>query len=159
MQESESESLLKTAWSLLFPYKIIVEKQTGVNSTPGSAVRQSNQQHSLELWLKSIGPDYIMKTFCNGKGKMHNSHIVEHLVLSRHKVVAINETKKLKCFSCDNTNIFELGFVQAEDTVVILCRLPCSVKSDILDKKLEKSANAKPHYIRYNEGAQRLFYV
>jgi hypothetical protein len=73
------------------------------------------------------------KIFCNGKGKMHNSHIVEHLVLSRHKVVAINETKKLKCFSCDTTNIFELGFVQAEDTVVILCRLPCSVKSDILD--------------------------
>lgn len=77
--------------------------------------------------------DTCYKFFCNGRGKTYSSHIVEHLVKSRHKTVSIEEgTKSIHCFSCGNRNVFEQGFVRAENALVILCRLPCSIESYIL---------------------------
>lgn len=60
------------------------------------------------------------------------SHIVNHLVRSKHKEVilhpegALGETT-LECYNCGSKNIFLLGFIPAarEGVVVLLCREPC----------------------------------
>lgn len=78
------------------------------------------------------------KWFCNSKSNSNGSHIVTHLVLSRHNVVSLHEDSDLgdttlECYNCGNKNVFILGFVSAkqESVVVILCRLPCAQLKDI----------------------------
>ncbi|CCE85905.1 Piso0_005544 [Millerozyma farinosa CBS 7064] len=78
------------------------------------------------------------KWFCNTKSNPSGSHIVTHLVLSRHKVVSLHEESDLgdttlECYNCGNKNVFLLGYVSAkqESVVVILCRLPCAQSKDI----------------------------
>jgi regulator of nonsense transcripts 1 len=67
--------------------------------------------------------------FCNGKGNGAGSHIVMHLVRSKHKEIALHPDgpladSKLECYNCGNCNIFVLGFVSAktENLVILLCR-------------------------------------
>lgn len=73
------------------------------------------------------------KWFCNSRGNTSASHIINHLVRSRHKEVilhaesALGETL-LECYSCGCRNVFLLGFIPAksETVVVLLCRQPCA---------------------------------
>lgn len=77
------------------------------------------------------------KWFCNGKLGNKGSHIITHLVLSKHNKVSLHPEgdlgdSTLECYNCGTKNIFVLGFVSAkqENVVVILCRLPCSQQKD-----------------------------
>lgn len=72
------------------------------------------------------------KWFCNGRGKLPASHIITHLVRSRHKQVSLHKDSPLgdtvlECYNCCTTNVFLLGFVpaQGDSVVVLLCREPC----------------------------------
>ncbi|CAN3373152.1 hypothetical protein DIURU_001194 [Diutina rugosa] len=80
------------------------------------------------------------KWFCN-TNQPHSragSHIVTHLVMSRHHQVALHPESDLgdtvlECYACGNKNVFTLGFVSAkqESVVVLLCRIPCSQHPDM----------------------------
>lgn len=77
------------------------------------------------------------KWFCNGKLGNRGSHIITHLVLSKHNSISLHPDgdlgdSALECYNCGNKNIFVLGFVSAkqENVVVILCRLPCAQQKD-----------------------------
>lgn len=78
------------------------------------------------------------KWFCNSKRGTKGSHIITHLILSRHQLVSLHEDSDLgntvlECYNCGNKNVFILGYVAAkqESVVVILCRLPCAQQKDI----------------------------
>ncbi|KAK6202302.1 P-loop containing nucleoside triphosphate hydrolase protein [Scheffersomyces amazonensis] len=78
------------------------------------------------------------KWFCNDKSDSGGSHIVTHLVLSRHNQISLHEDSDLgdsvlECYNCGNKNVFILGFVSAkqESVVVILCRIPCAQMKDV----------------------------
>lgn len=78
------------------------------------------------------------KWFCNAKTNSSSSHIVTHLIMSRHNQVSLHEESELgdttlECYNCGNKNVFILGFVSAkqESVVVILCRLPCARSKDV----------------------------
>ena len=77
--------------------------------------------------------DVCCKWFCNARnGNSAGSHIIHHLVRSKHKSVSlhrdcpIGETS-LECYNCGQRNIFLLGFVPAtsDGVVVLLCREQC----------------------------------
>lgn len=77
------------------------------------------------------------KWFCNGKNGGSSSHIITHLVMSKHNSVSLHEDSDfgdtvLECYNCGTKNVFVLGFVsaQSETVIVILCRLPCSQQKD-----------------------------
>ena len=60
------------------------------------------------------------------------SHIIQHLVRSRHKEVATHPESMLgdtvlECYSCGCRNVFLLGFIpsKSDSVVVLLCREPC----------------------------------
>ncbi|KAH9820833.1 RNA helicase-domain-containing protein [Melampsora americana] len=87
------------------------------------------------------------KWFCNSRGgpgtHSTGSHIVNHLVRSKHKEVTLHADGPLgettpECYNCGSKNVFTLGFIPAKsDTVVVLlCRQPCastpSSKSDLV---------------------------
>ncbi|CAH6719195.1 ATP-dependent helicase Nam7p [[Candida] jaroonii] len=89
---------------------------------------------STDCLIKCLGCD---KWFCNGKMESSSSHIVTHLVLSRHHTVSLHEDSHLgdttlECYSCGQQNVFTLGYINAKEdqVVVILCRLPCSQLKD-----------------------------
>jgi regulator of nonsense transcripts 1 len=72
------------------------------------------------------------KWFCNNNTG-GGSHILHHLVKSRHKSVQLHPKSSLgdttlECYACGSKNVFLLGFIPAkEDTVVVLlCRQPCA---------------------------------
>lgn len=76
--------------------------------------------------------------FCNSKLNNSGSHIITHLVMSRHNTISLHPDSDLgdttlECYHCGNKNVFILGYVTAKsDTVVImLCRLPCAQSKDI----------------------------
>ncbi|KAN0038873.1 hypothetical protein ACTA71_001065 [Dictyostelium dimigraforme] len=88
--------------------------------------------HELSTVVKCMHPS-CGKWFCNGKGKTKSSHIITHLVKSKHKEVALHPESSfgdttLECFNCGCKNIFLLGFITAktESVVVLLCRDPCA---------------------------------
>lgn len=73
------------------------------------------------------------KWFCNGRAPLSASHIVNHLVHSKHKEVSLHAESPLgdttpECYNCGNKNVFILGFIPAksETVVVLLCRQPCA---------------------------------
>ncbi|KAK0425498.1 hypothetical protein QR680_009236 [Steinernema hermaphroditum] len=73
------------------------------------------------------------KWFCNGKGSTSGSHLINHLVRSQHKELALHRDgalgdTQLECYQCGSKNIFVLGFIpaKADSIVVVLCRLPCA---------------------------------
>jgi len=70
--------------------------------------------------------------FCNGRGHSSASHIVQHLVRSKNKVVQLHPDSAmgdivLECYNCGKQNVFLLGFIPAksDSVVVLLCRDPC----------------------------------
>lgn len=72
------------------------------------------------------------KWFCNGRGSLAGSHIITHLVRSRHREVTLHRDSPLgetvlECYNCGTRNVFLLGFVPAsgDSVVVLLCREPC----------------------------------
>lgn len=89
---------------------------------------------STDCLIKCLGCD---KWFCNGKMESSSSHIVTHLILSRHHNISLHEDSHLgdttlECYSCGQQNVFSLGYISAKEdqVVVILCRLPCSQLKD-----------------------------
>ncbi|KAI9209642.1 ATP dependent helicase [Polychytrium aggregatum] len=74
------------------------------------------------------------KWFCNSRvGNTSGSHIIHHLVKSKHKEVCLHPDSPLgetvlECYQCGCRNVFVLGFIPAKsDTVVVLlCRQPCA---------------------------------
>lgn len=67
--------------------------------------------------------------FCNGRGHTSGSHILNHLVRSKHKQVTLHSDGPLgetvlECYSCGVRNVFVLGFIpaKADSVVVLLCR-------------------------------------
>jgi len=72
------------------------------------------------------------KWFCNARLGTPGSHIIMHLVRTRHKEVCLHEKNPLgetvlECYNCGTRNVFLLGFVpaQGDSVVVLLCREPC----------------------------------
>lgn len=72
------------------------------------------------------------KWFCNGRGNTSAAHIIQHLVRSRNKTVALHPDSPLgetmiECYNCGSRNIFLMGFIPAksDSVVVLLCREPC----------------------------------
>lgn len=67
--------------------------------------------------------------FCNGRGHISGSHIINHLVRAKHKQVTLHSDGPLgetvlECYSCGVRNVFVLGFIpaKADSVVVLLCR-------------------------------------
>jgi regulator of nonsense transcripts 1 len=86
--------------------------------------------HNKQAVVKCLGKD-CNKWFCNG-GMSNGSHLIMHLVKSRHKEIQLHPESPLKdagleCHSCKTTNVFMLGFMPAktEQYVILLCREPC----------------------------------
>lgn len=80
------------------------------------------------------------KWFCNSRGSTSGSHIVNHLVRSKHKQVILHNESPLgetqpECYNCGSKNVFMLGFIPAKsDTVVVLlCRQPCAAMTGARD--------------------------
>ncbi|EIM20663.1 hypothetical protein WALSEDRAFT_54922 [Wallemia mellicola CBS 633.66] len=80
------------------------------------------------------------KWFCNARGSTSGSHIVNHLVRSKHKQVILHQESPLgetqpECYNCGSKNVFMLGFIPAKsDTVVVLlCRQPCAAMTGTRD--------------------------
>ncbi|CAI5437489.1 unnamed protein product [Caenorhabditis angaria] len=72
------------------------------------------------------------KWFCNSKQGTSGSHIVNHMVRSRHREAFLHEESpcgptQLECYLCASKNVFNLGFIpaKADSVVVILCRTVC----------------------------------
>ncbi|KAL0252219.1 hypothetical protein GEMRC1_001431 [Eukaryota sp. GEM-RC1] len=89
--------------------------------------------------------DCCKKWFCNSKLGSSGSHIVNHLVRSKHKEITLHPSSPLgdtvlECYSCGCKNIFLLGFVPAkgENIVVLLCREPCLSRTKNPDWSLDK---------------------
>lgn len=94
--------------------------------------------HEHNSICKCLGCD---KWFCNGKGNGNSgSHIIQHLVRSRHREVMLHPDSPLgdatlECYHCGNKNIFQLGYIPAktDSVVVLLCRQPCAMGSSSKD--------------------------
>lgn len=74
--------------------------------------------------------------FCNLRHGSSASHIVTHLVRSKHKEVMLHPDSPLgdtilECYNCGCRNVFLLGFIPAksDSVVVLLCRQPCAMSS------------------------------
>lgn len=84
--------------------------------------------HSPSSVVRCIFPS-CKKWFCNGRGNTSGSHIINHLVRSKHKEVSLHADSPLgetvlECYNCGCKNVFLLGFIPAktESVVVLLCR-------------------------------------
>lgn len=91
--------------------------------------------HNVDSVIKC---ETCQKWFCNTKIHSNSSHIVTHMVMSRHTCVSLHPDSDLgdttlECYNCGNKNAFILGFVGAkqDSVMVILCRLPCAQSKDI----------------------------
>lgn len=85
--------------------------------------------HDPASVVKCVASD---KWFCNSRGNTSGSHIVQHLVRSKSKEVALHPESPLgetvlECYNCGCRNVFLLGFIPAkqDSVVVLLCRDPC----------------------------------
>ncbi|SOV77042.1 regulator of nonsense transcripts, putative [Plasmodium sp. gorilla clade G3] len=112
--------------------------------------------------------------FCNGSYGTCGSHIVTHLVRSKHKEIRLHKNSLLgetilECYNCACRNVFLLGFLPTseEGVVVIICRDPClssyialyekhvgvldENKSISLEDDMEKEVPIKDECIYYKE--------
>lgn len=85
--------------------------------------------HDPASVVKCVATD---KWFCNSRGNSAGSHIIQHLVRSKHKEVALHPESPLgetvlECYNCGCRNVFLLGFIPSkqDSVVVLLCRDPC----------------------------------
>ncbi|KAG8347668.1 putative nonsense mRNA reducing factor 1 [Trypanosoma vivax] len=86
------------------------------------------------------------KWFCNGSHGTSGSHIVLHLVKSRHMSIKLHPENALgdstlECYVCRSTNIFSLGFMPSkeESVVVLVCREPCLHSKTLRDLNWDSS--------------------
>ncbi|XP_063694944.1 regulator of nonsense transcripts 1-like isoform X1 [Bolinopsis microptera] len=86
------------------------------------------------------------KWFCNGRGSTSGSHIINHLVRSKHKEVTLHMDGPLgetilECYNCGCRNVFLLGFIpaKADSVVVLLCRQPCAAQTSLKDMNWDQS--------------------
>lgn len=86
------------------------------------------------------------KWFCNGRGNTSGSHIINHLVRTKHKEVSLHKDgplgeTQLECYNCGCRNVFLLGFIpaKADSVVVLLCRQPCAQQSNKQDTNWDQS--------------------
>jgi regulator of nonsense transcripts 1 len=101
--------------------------------------------HNPSSVVKCMFPS-CRKWFCNGRGNTSGSHIVNHLVRSKHKEVSLHADSPLgetllECYNCGCKNVFLLGFIPAksESVVVLLCREPCANSSGLKDMNWDLS--------------------
>mmetsp|Transcript_4499 Transcript_4499/g.6958 ORF Transcript_4499/g.6958 Transcript_4499/m.6958 type:complete len:1165 (+) Transcript_4499:182-3676(+) len=87
--------------------------------------------HNPACVVKCIFPN-CRKWFCNSRGNTSGSHIINHLVRSKHKECSLHADSPLgdttlECYNCGTRNVFLLGFIPAksDSVVVLLCREPC----------------------------------
>jgi regulator of nonsense transcripts 1 len=73
------------------------------------------------------------KWFCNSQKGTLSGHLINHLIKSGHKEVALHPDSPvgdatLECYNCGCKNIFLLGFIQSkeDEVMVLLCRQPCA---------------------------------
>lgn len=73
------------------------------------------------------------KWFCNSQKGSLSSHLINHLIKSGHKEVALHPDSPvgdatLECYNCGCKNIFLLGYIQSkeDEVIVLLCRQPCA---------------------------------
>ena len=73
------------------------------------------------------------KWFCNSQKGTMSGHLINHLIKSGHKEVALHPESPvgdatLECYNCGCKNIFLLGYIQSkeDDVIVLLCRQPCA---------------------------------
>lgn len=104
----------------------------------GNAHEESCAYCGLESPQSVVKCGNCHKWFCNGKGKLGASHIIMHLIHSKHNSVVLQESsplgaETLECYNCEVKNVFTLGFVAAkqDSMVVLLCRMPCAHQRDI----------------------------
>lgn len=78
--------------------------------------------------------------FCNGKGDTSNSHIVHHLRTMHFDQIVLPDVNPfasipLKCYVCESTNIFSLGFLHTKDgqQIFIACRTPCQYHESLVN--------------------------
>lgn len=87
------------------------------------------------------------KWFCNHRGGTSGSHIIMHLVKSKHKEITLHPDgpwgdAALECWVCGSRNIFLLGFLPSteESAVVLICREPCLHSQTLRDMGWDNSA-------------------
>ena len=73
------------------------------------------------------------KWFCNSQKGTLSGHLINHLIKSGHKEVALHPDSPvgdatLECYNCGCKNIFLLGYIQSkeDEVIVLLCRQPCA---------------------------------
>ena len=97
--------------------------------------------------LSAVKCNQCKKWFCNNRSGTHGpSHIIAHLVRSRHSSVSLHEKgplgdANLECYVCGARNIFLLGFVpsKATEMMVVLCREPCVNSTALIDLEWDPS--------------------
>lgn len=94
---------------------------------------------------------HCKRWFCNGRGNMPGSHLVTHLVKSKHKEITLHKDGPLgetllECYLCGSRNIFNLGFIpaKADSTVMLLCRQPCASQTEAINEMNCDSEEWKP---------------
>ncbi|KAL8270249.1 hypothetical protein Esti_005808 [Eimeria stiedai] len=103
---------------------------------PESEVASSH--HDTCSYCGVSGSDLLLRCvtceryFCNSGSRGGPSHIVHHLVKSRHREVRFHMEgslgeAKLECFVCGVKNVLQLGMIIAEgrEVVLIVCRDKC----------------------------------
>ncbi|KAK8802087.1 hypothetical protein WA158_006482 [Blastocystis sp. Blastoise] len=72
------------------------------------------------------------KWFCNIRGSSCGSHIIQHMVISKHKEIVLHPESALgeytlECYNCSSRNIFQLGSIPTDDgsAVALICRENC----------------------------------
>ena len=119
----------------------------------GTSSRASELPEHACLYCGIHNPSTVVKCmickkwFCNGRGSTSGSHIITHLVRSKHKEVCLHEDSPLgetvlECYNCGCRNVFLLGFIpaKAESLVVLLCREGC-MNSSTLTKETHWDPN------------------
>ena len=73
------------------------------------------------------------KWFCNSSKGSLSAHLINHLIKSGHKEIALHPDSPvgdatLECYNCGCKNIFLLGYIQSkeDEVIVLLCRQPCA---------------------------------
>lgn len=94
-----------------------------------------------------INCNICKKWFYNSRGNTSGSHIVNHLVRTKHKEVTLHKDGPLGepvlvCNSCGVRNVFVLGSIlaKADSVVVLLCRQPCATQTRLKDMTWEEEA-------------------
>lgn len=97
--------------------------------------------------LSAVRCNTCKKWFCNNRScPTGPSHIVSHLVRSKHNAVSLHDTNPLgdsvlECYVCGAKNLFLLGFVpsKADAVMVLLCREPCVGSHAVADLEWDAS--------------------